>query len=160
MEIFGSMMKMLSEKAVTVGIEKLKTTKEFKNVQVILRQRLFIEVAFNHEINRLPGITTDQAIANFETTILFELMNQPFLLADLFPRELGEGPCQRIEPRLITNVIKSWMLLLETEADLIEKLAFRLKTLHLRRDLGINEGSKSYVRALVEALYWSLMPDE
>ena len=157
MEIFGSMIKVLGEKAVAVGVEKLKKSAEFKNTQLILRQRLFREIAFNHEINRLPKITTDQVIANFETTILFELMNQPFLLADLFPRALEADVSSRLDPKILNNAIRSWIGLLETEADLIEKLAFRLRTHELRKKLGINGGSKSYVRALVEVLYWSLL---
>ena len=159
MEIFGSMIKVLGEKAVAVGIEKLKKSTEFKNTQAVLRQRLFREMAFNQEINRLPNITADQAIANFETKVLFELMDQPFLLEDLFPRDLDESTVQRIEAGLINQSIKSWISVLATEAELIEKLAFRLKTHELRRNLGINSGSKSYVRALVAALHWNLRRD-
>ena len=48
MEIFGSMLGMLSQKVVSIGIEQLKETVEFKNTQKVLRQRLFREVAFNH----------------------------------------------------------------------------------------------------------------
>ena len=63
----------------------------------------------------------------------------------------------RLDPKILNNAIRSWIGLLETEADLIEKLAFRLRTHDLRKKLGINGGSKSYVRALVEVLYWSLL---
>lgn len=160
MEIFGSMLGMLSQKVVSIGIEQLKETVEFKNTQKVLRQRLFREVAFNHEINRFPNIMADQAITSFDTRVLFEILDQPFLISDLFPRELEEDLSGRIDPKLVTNSIKTWISLLETEADLIEKLAFRMKTHELRKHLGINLGSRSYIRALVEALYWSLKREE
>ena len=102
----------------------------------------------------------DQAITSFDTRVLFEILDQPFLISDLFPRELEEDVSGRIDPKLVTSSIKSWISLLETEADLIEKLAFRMKTHELRKHLGINLGSKSYIRALVEALYWSLKREE
>ena len=107
-------------------------------------------------INRLPNITTDQAIANFDTRALFEILDQPFLIKDLFPKQLEEDLSGRLDPKLMNSTIKTWISLLSTEADLIEKLAFRLKTHELRKDLSINAGAKSYIRALMEALYWNL----
>lgn len=100
MDVIGPMIRVLGEKVVTVGLEKLKNSTEFKNTQLVLRQRLYREFAFNHEINRLPRIQPDVAIAHYETKVLFELMDQPFLLSDLFPRELDLKVVDWCAPRL------------------------------------------------------------
>jgi hypothetical protein len=80
MNVFGCMINLLSEKAVKIGIDELIKSKEFKNTQFIMRERLLREIKFNSEINRIPKITVDQAIDHYETKILFELVEQPFSL--------------------------------------------------------------------------------
>ena len=60
MEIFGSMLRVLSEKVVSIGIELLKETEEFKNTRKVLRQRLLREVTFNHEI--IPNLGNPDSV--------------------------------------------------------------------------------------------------
>jgi hypothetical protein len=160
MDVFSSMIHLLSEKAVSIGVDKLIKSAEFKHTQFIMRERLLREIKFNSEINRLPKITVDQAIDNYETKILYGLIEQPFVLQSIFPKPLDQDLPDQINKRFMNRAVRIWISLHDNEAELIEKLITRLKTHKLRKSLAINAGAKVYVMALVEALYLSLQREQ
>jgi hypothetical protein len=85
------------------------------------------------------------------------LFEQPFLLSDLFPTSFDKAHIDRLDRNRQNQAIRNWLSRIETEAQLIEKLAMRIKTNALRKNLDLTLGSEKYLRALIDMLYLELI---
>jgi hypothetical protein len=147
----------LAQDAIKLGVDEVRKRADFKNLRLVLRERLHREVRLNVEIAEELGIERPKAVLSLRTAAIEQLFDQPFPLRVLFDEEFSLAARELIVGKDRQN--KTYERRIEgikTEGDLIERLWIRVAVARLRAENGKSLGDVRYIERLFKGLEASL----
>lgn len=140
--VIGELVKALVGK----GVSKIEDDKQVSTLRMLLRERVRREARLNREILEDAKLDLKVRIQKLETAALEYVCSQAIPLAVLFNGELNEAKMAVFAGD--SEKHKMHFLMLQTEADLVERLFHRIKLAQLRVNENVSPGDISYLKKL------------
>ena len=147
----------LAHDAIKLGLDVVKKRTDFKNLQILLREQLLREVRLNIEILKELGIDHAKSVILLRTGMIEQICEQPLPVSLLFNEVISQEVRSTIfgKDGHKTSYVRR-ISGIKTEADLIERILFRVAVAKLRAENGSEKGDIAYIKRLLMGLECSL----